>query len=76
MKIEARVQDLWLDMSFGPKWPKANVVSKPQTLKPKTFLRQKVLLDSSYDSVENEVLFVKIWARVLHLWLDMFFESK
>ena len=24
LKIEARVQDLWLDMSSGPKWPKCN----------------------------------------------------
>ena len=29
-----------------------------------------ILLDSFYDSRENEVLFVKIGARVLDLWLD------
>ena len=30
-----------------------------------------ILLDSSHDSCENEVLFVNIEARVLDLWLDM-----
>ena len=29
-----------------------------------------IILDSYYDSGENEVLFVKIGARVLDLWLD------
>ena len=29
-----------------------------------------VLMDSPYDSWENEVLFEKIGARVLDLWLD------
>ena len=30
-----------------------------------------ILLDSSHDSGENVVLFVKIGARVLDLWLNM-----
>ena len=30
-----------------------------------------ILLDSSHDSWENEVLFVKIGARVLDVWLDL-----
>ena len=34
-----------------------------------------ILLDLSYDSVENEVLFVKIGARVPDLWLDVSFGS-
>ena len=29
-----------------------------------------ILLDSSHDSRENEVLFVEIGPRVLDLWLD------
>ena len=36
-----------------------------------------ILLDSSGEnSGENEVLFVKIGARVFYLWLDMSFESR
>ena len=34
------------------------------------------LLESSYDAGENEVLFTKIWARVLDLRLDMSYGSK
>ena len=34
------------------------------------------LLDSSHDFWENEVLFVKIGARVLDLWLDMSSDPK
>ena len=37
VKIGARVLDLWLDMSSGPKWP--NVVSMPQTLGSRHSLR-------------------------------------
>ena len=44
MKIVARVLDLWLDMSFRPKWPKENVVSSPQTPKPNNFLRHNVFI--------------------------------
>ena len=29
-----------------------------------------ILLDLCYDSGENEVLFVKVGARVLDIWLD------
>ena len=34
-----------------------------------------ILLDSSHDSWENEILFVKISARVLDMWLDKFFAK-
>ena len=34
-----------------------------------------ILLDSSHDSSENEVLFVKIEARVLDIWLDKCFAK-
>ena len=37
------------------------------------FYNFMILLDSYYDSAENEVLFVKIRARVPDLWLDIFF---
>ena len=30
-----------------------------------------ILLDSSHNSWKNEVLLVKIWAKVLDLWLDI-----
>ena len=35
-----------------------------------------ILLHSSHDSRENEVLFLKIAARVLELWLDTFSGPK
>ena len=35
-----------------------------------------ILLDLSHDSWENEVMFVKIAARVLDLWFDMFSGPK
>ena len=34
-----------------------------------------ILLDSSHNSWKNEVLFVKIGARVLELWFDKSFEK-
>ena len=47
-----------------------NVVSRPQAPRSIIFLTFQSLLDSSYDSWKNEVLFVNIGARVLELWLD------
>ena len=38
MKTVASVLAIWLDMSFGPK-SGPNVVSRPQTLKSRNFLR-------------------------------------
>ena len=35
-----------------------------------------ILLDSSHDSWENEVMFVKTAARILDLWFDMFSGPK
>ena len=47
------------------------MVSRPQALKgQKLFLGFITLLDSSHKSGKNEVLFLKIGARVLELWLD------
>ena len=43
---------------------------RPQTPRSRNFLDNMILLNSSQDSWENEVLFVKIEARVLDLWLD------
>ena len=66
VKVGARVPKLRLDTS-GPKWPKFSL----QATDPKA----KVFFGISrfylcYDSVKNEVLFVKIGARILDLWLD------
>ena len=47
----------------GPVGP--NVVSRPQTPMPRNFRDFMILLDSSQDFVENEVLFFKIEARFL-----------
>ena len=74
VKIRARDLELWLDTSFGPSGP--NVVSKPETLRSMNFLDFIILLESSYDSGENEVLFAKIWARNLDLWHDNPFGPK
>ena len=69
MKNGVRVLDLWLDTSSGPKWPKY----KSYTPHPKVscFWDFIILLDSSYNSWENEVFFVKVEAKVLDFWLDM-----
>ena len=47
-----------------------NVVSRPQTQTQNIFSDFIILLDSSHDSWENEVLFLKIEDGVLDLWLD------
>ena len=65
VKIGARVLDLWLDTSFGPKLSQISW-SKGQDI----FWDFIILLDLSYDSGENVVMFVKIGARVPELWLD------
>ena len=69
MKNGVRVLDLWIDTSSGPKWPKY----KFYTPHPKVscFWDFIILLDSSYNSWENEVFFVKVEAKVLDFWLDM-----
>ena len=53
-----------------------NAVSRPQTPRSNFFRDFMILLDSSHDSWENEVLFVKIAARVLDVWLDTFSGPK
>ena len=109
VKIGARVLDLWLDTSSGPKWPKCTFqVPGPKFKKffeiswfywihliilekmagyffwvqvaqinvlflgsrsqgQDSFWDFMILLDSSHHLWENEVLFVKIGARVLDL---------
>ena len=54
----------WIHL-LGPSDP--NVVSTPQVAMSRHFM---ILLDSFHDSWKNEVLFVKIGAWVLNLWLD------
>ena len=53
---------------LGPSGP--NVVFRSQAPRSRHFLRFHILLDLSYDSWENVILFVKTGARVLDLWLD------
>ena len=49
MKIGGRVQELWLDMSFGPKWPKCSL--QPPDLKlTKDFGDFTILMKATYDS--------------------------
>ena len=59
------VPKIW-DGYYLCKWPECGF----QALDP-IFLDFIILLDLSHYSGENEVLFVKIGARVLDLWLDM-----
>ena len=47
-----------------------NLLSSPQTTNSENFGDFVILLDLSYNSGENELLFVKIGARVLDLLLD------
>ena len=54
---------------LGPNGP--NVVSSSQTPRSEYFLRSYSLFDSSHDFEKNEVMFVKIGAGVLDLWLNM-----
>ena len=63
--------DLSLDMLSG-----LNVVSRSQAPRSRHFCNFMILLDLSYLSLKNEVLFVKIGAMVLDLWLDMFSGPK
>ena len=53
-----------------------NIVPRPQIPRPWNFQNLIILLDLYYDSGENEVLRVKIGARVPDLRLDMSFEPK
>ena len=45
MKIGVRVQELWLNMSFGPSGP--NIVSRPQTPKGQHFERFHDFIESN-----------------------------
>ena len=57
--------------SSGP-----NVITSPSSEGQDIFRKFIIYLDSSHDSGENEVLFVKTGARVLDLLLDMSSGSK
>ena len=69
VKIGVRVLDLWLDTSSWPKWPKCSFYA-PEPQDQEFFWDFIIVLDSSRDSWENEVLFVKIGTRDMDLWLD------
>ena len=47
-----------------------NVVYRPKTPRANYFLRFRILLDSSYHSAENEILFIKLEVSVLDIWFD------
>ena len=58
----------WIHLQ-GPSGP--NLVSRPQAPRARHFWVFNILMDSSHDSWENEVLLVKIRDRVPDLRLDM-----
>ena len=72
-KLELRFWTYGWKRLLGPSGP--NVVSKPQTPKLRHFLKFHTLIGFVFwsNSRKNEVLPVKIEARVLELWLDMSF---
>ena len=72
VKIGARVLHLWLDTSFRPKWPKYSFWVPDHKVKKSL----EISWFWSYDSCENEALFVEIEARVLDLQLDVSSGSK
>ena len=57
----------WIRL-LGPSSP--NVVLEPKPQGEAIFLDFIILLDLSRYSWEKEDLYVKIWAKVLNLWLD------
>ena len=68
LEIGASVPDLWLGSLLGQS--RRGAVSRVQTPTSINFLRFMIVLNSSHDFWENEVLFVKIGARLLDSWLD------
>ena len=74
VKIAARILDLWFNTFSGPKWPKCSFwVLNPRS---RHFWDFMILLNLAHDSWENEALFVKIAARILDLWFNMFSGPK
>ena len=69
VKIAARVLDIWLNTSSGPKWRKCSIWAPDPKVK-LFFWDFMIFLDSFHDSWENEVLLLKIAARALDIWLD------
>ena len=69
-----KLEDLKDQVKFDSSGP--NKVFRTQTQSLNFFMRFKDFLDSTNDSEENEVLFVKIIGRVLDLCLDMSSEPK
>ena len=59
---------------MGPSGP--DLVSGPQVPSQEFIWNFAILLDSYHSCGENEVLFIKIGARVLDLWPDMSFRSR
>ena len=67
LKIRARVLELWLDTSSGPKWPKC---SGPRTPKSSNLLRLNDVIRFIWWFWRKWGPFVKIGARVLDIRLD------
>ena len=74
-KIGGRVKELWLDMPFGSKWPKCSLYPQDPKLT-KKFQDFIISMKATYDSGQNEVLYVKIGGPVQELWFDTSFGPK
>ena len=74
LKIGARVLELWLDMIFWVKLAQMQFLG-PRLQGLEIFWEFIILLNSSHESWENEILFAKIGAKVLDLWLDTVKQS-
>ena len=71
VKVRTRVLVLWLHIFLDPSPP--NVVFRLQTPNYFFFWDIKILSELFYNHGEKDVLLLKIEARVLDLWLYMFF---
>ena len=72
-KLELGFWSYGLISLLGPIGP--NIVSRSQNPRSRIFWDNIILLHSSRDSWESEVLFEKIGARVLEQWLDKSFPK-
>ena len=69
MKIGAAAQELWLGNLLGPGG--SNLVSRTRSQTEGIIWDIMILLNSSYDSGKNEVLFVKTGVVISELWMSI-----
>ena len=69
MKIGATAQELWLGNLLGPGG--SNLVSRTRPQTEGIIWDIMILLNSSYDSGKNEVLFVKTGVVISELWVSI-----